>query len=131
MPLLGLSMALAIVGPTINVDLTNGEWRPAFLVAFALPAKNKVVVKFSTAGDVSGNGGCNRFSGPYRISDGSIKIGPIVSTRMGCPGTIELESIVFAVLRTAATFKEEGDKLFLFDAAGTELAQFVRSEKSD
>lgn len=124
-------MALGTAGSTINVDLTGGEWRPAFLIASELPEKNRIVVKFSTEGDVSGNGGCNRFAGPYRISGNAIKIGPIMSTRMGCPATMRLEGTFFSVLRTATTFRQDGNKLFLFDAADTELAEFVRSEKSD
>jgi heat shock protein HslJ len=36
-------------------------------------------------GRISGQAGCNRFSGPYREADGRLTPGAIMSTRMACP----------------------------------------------
>ena len=52
-----------------------------------------------------------------------------MSTRMGCPGTIRLEGTFLGVLQAASTFEQDGTKLVLFDASGTKLAQFVRSDQ--
>ncbi len=37
------------------------------------------------AGRLSGQAGCNRFSGPYSVSGETLTPGPIISTRMACP----------------------------------------------
>ena len=112
----------------MSADLTGSEWRPSFLVSAELPEKNRIVVTFKSGGEIAGNGGCNHFFGSYTISGNAIRIGPLMSTRMGCPGTLQLEGAFFGMLRAAATFEQDGTKLVLFDAAGTELARFVRSD---
>jgi heat shock protein HslJ len=88
-----------------------------------------MVVKFNPGGEITGNGGCNHFAGSYTISGNAIKIGPLMSTRMGCPGTIRLEGAFLGALQAATTFEQDRTKLVLFDATGTKLAQFVRSDE--
>src|SRR5262249_23016145 len=39
---------------------------------------------FDTDGHVSGNSGCNMFTGPYTISGSSISFGPLASTLRAC-----------------------------------------------
>jgi heat shock protein HslJ len=44
---------------------------------------------FSTATGqrlASGFAGCNRFAGPYALKNGKLSFGPLVATRMACPG---------------------------------------------
>ena len=41
---------------------------------------------FDDQGRLSGQAGCNRFSGPYRQTGNTITPGAIVATRMACPG---------------------------------------------
>lgn len=38
---------------------------------------------------VSGNDGCNAFSGAMEVQGNNIKFGPIISTKMACPGIIK------------------------------------------
>ena len=128
-PLLALALAVGTAGMAMGADLTGSEWRPSFIVASELPDKTRMVVKFNPGGEITGNGGCNHFAGSYTISGNAIKIGPLMSTRMGCPGTIRLEGTFFGVLQAATTFEQDGTKLVLFDTAGTKLAQFVRSDE--
>ena len=78
---------------------------------------------------ITGNGGCNRFFGGYTISGNHIKIGPLASTRKGCPGLIKVETTFFATLQAASSFEQTDTTLILFDAAGSKLAQFVRAEE--
>lgn len=126
--LLGLALAVATSGLTVSTDLAGSDWRPSFLNASDLPAGNHMVVNFDPSGKISGNGGCNRFFGAYAVSGDRIEIGPIASTRKGCPGFIAIESAFFATLQAAKSFAQEGATLTLYDAAGTKLAQFVRAE---
>jgi heat shock protein HslJ len=129
MPILALALAVGTAGMAMGADLTGSEWRPSFIVAAELPDKTRMIVKFKPDGEISGNGGCNQFAGSYTISGNAIKIGPLMSTRMGCPGTIRLEGTFLGVLQAATTFEQDGTKLVLFDATGAKLAQFVRSDE--
>jgi len=67
-------------------------------------------------------------SGGYTNSGSRIKIGPLASTRKGCPGLIRVETAFFATLEATKSFEQNDTTLILFDAAGTKFAQFVRAE---
>lgn len=126
MPL--LAVAVAEDGMTIGADLAGSEWRPSFMSESDLPEGNHISVEFKPGGEISGNGGCNRFFGGYTIAGNTIKIGPLASTRKGCPGIIRLEAAFFATLEAAKTFQRDGSTLVLFDAAGIKLAQFDQAD---
>jgi heat shock protein HslJ len=129
MSLFGLVLAVGTAGLTMGVDLAGSEWRPSFISAAELPAGVKIEVEFGPGGRITGTGGCNRFFGGYTVSGNRIKIGPLASTRKGCPGLIKLEAIFFATLQAAASFEQSDATLILFDASGNTLAQFVHAEQ--
>lgn len=126
--LLGLALAFAISGLTMGADLAGSDWRPSFLSTSDVPAGVHMLVHFDPDGKISGNGGCNQFFGAYSVSGDRIEIGPIASTRKGCPGLIGIEAAFFAILQAAKSFVQEGSTLTLYDAAGLKLAQFVRAD---
>lgn len=128
MSLFGLVLAVGTAGASMGVDLAGSEWRPSFMSAAELPAGIKMQVEFQPDGRITGSGGCNRFFGGYTISGNHIKIGPLASTRKGCPGLIKVEATFFATLQAASSFEQTGTTLILFDASGGKLAQFVRAD---
>jgi len=78
-------------------------------------------------GTVSGNTGCNSFSGPYEIDGQNITIGPLESTLAACP-TPELDTqqtSYLNALQLAKTFQVTGDQLDLFREGGTYAVSFV------
>lgn len=127
MSLFGLVLAVGTAGMTMGVNLAGSEWRPSFISAAELPAGVKIEVEFGPDGRVAGTGGCNRFFGGYAVSGNRIKIGPLASTRKGCPGLLRLETAFFATLQAASSFEQTDATLILFDASGNTLAQFVRA----
>ncbi|MFN4358099.1 META domain-containing protein [Sphingopyxis alaskensis] len=49
---------------------------------------------------LSGSAGCNRFSGSYRVADDMLSAGPLMATKMACPGAgMAQESAFFALMR--------------------------------
>jgi heat shock protein HslJ len=73
-----------------------------------------------TSRNVSGNGGCNSFSGPYRASGSAIQIGPLASTLRLC-GNAALdtqEAQYLSALQLATTFRVTGPQLVLLRADG-------------
>ena len=127
--LIGLVLAVGTAGMTMSADLAGSQWRPSFMRASELPAGSHMVVQFNPDGGITGNGGCNRFFGVYTISGSHIKIGPLASTRKGCPGLLLAETAFFATLEAAKSFEQNETTLVLFDAAGIKLAQFARAEE--
>jgi heat shock protein HslJ len=78
---------------------------------------------FTTDDKLSGNGGCNRFSGSYTYDDkGNLTIGRLMSTKMYCAGDGEGEFM--KALGAANMAKIENDKLTLLNGT-QELMVFV------
>jgi heat shock protein HslJ len=81
------------------------------------------------AEEVSGDGGCNTFGGPYEAGKRSIEMGPFRSTLKACadPELQAQEQQFLAALELADTFRVTGDQLQLFRAGGGIAATFVRT----
>ncbi|HLO58941.1 MAG TPA: META domain-containing protein [Bacteroidales bacterium] len=61
---------------------------------------------------VTGNGGCNSFSGRYELKANSIRISRLISTKMACE-RIQFESIFMMALGDCDNFKVRNDTLLL------------------
>ena len=79
-------------------------------------------LRFDANGQASGFGGCNRFSGRWRIDGGQLRLGPLAATRMMCltPGG-EQEGPFLASLEATRSARLEGGRLLLLDAQGQVL----------
>lgn len=75
-----------------------------------------LTANFSADGSVSGNAGCNDFSGSYKVNGSSISIGPLASTMKMCSdptGVMDQEAQYLAALQSAATYRIETNVLEL------------------
>ena len=91
--------------PLTNPDLVGTEWilgdLPGQLLADVRPT-----VSFSGDGTVSGNAGCNTFSGNYTVDGANLTFGPLISTRMACEGAKgTLETAFLAGLQATTTYE--------------------------
>lgn len=79
-------------------------------------------LRLDASGQASGFGGCNRFSGRWRIEQGQLRVGPLAATRMMCltPGG-EQEGPFLASLEATRSARLEGGRLLLLDAQGQVL----------
>lgn len=70
---------------------------------------------------ISGQAGCNRFSGTWSMSGDTLTLGPLAATRMACPGpAMEHEQRAFQVLQgNVRAIHPEGDVLVLSGNGGT------------
>jgi heat shock protein HslJ len=97
--------------------------------AVASPVGDVTLTATFEEDSISGNTGCNSFTGPYRVDGDSIGIGPLASTRAACP-TEELqvqEQKYLAALELATTYAVTGEQLDLFRPGGTFAATFTRA----
>jgi heat shock protein HslJ/uncharacterized protein YraI len=78
---------------------------------------------------ISGQGGCNDFSGGYSVSGSNISIGALAGGMMMCSepaGVMEQESQYQAALQSAATFQFDGNRLTLRRWDGATAVTFTR-----
>ncbi len=90
-------------------------------------AETQITADFNN-GALSGNGGCNAYSGAYTAADGAITVMPLAVTMMMCvepEGVAEQEAAYLAALQAAARYTLDGGQLTLTDAAGAPLVVFV------
>jgi heat shock protein HslJ len=80
--------------------------------AITLVAGSRPAAHFAADGNLSGTGGCNRYSGRYvlpvtgSISSGSLSIGPLATTMMACAGPVMTqEDTYLGILGNAASWE--------------------------
>lgn len=112
--------------PSVSVSspgtdsLADTSWvlEPSSL-GVAIPDGVEVTIAFS--GDqVSGNSGCNRYSGTYEtVGEDGLKLGPLMSTKMACePAQASVEGAYLPKLDQVARYSVAGDRLTLGSAEG-------------
>lgn len=119
--------SVAPVAPAAWV-LAGTEW-----AAVAIDGKTQVLnpkpkLRWLSADNVAGTGGCNGFTGPSVATPDSLRLGPLASTGRAClsmPGS--QEDMFFKALELTRKAKLEGDQLVLMDEAGKQLARLVRT----
>jgi heat shock protein HslJ len=79
---------------------------------------------------VSGESGCNTFSGGYTTSGDTIDIGPLASTLRACadPAVSTQEQQYLAALELATTFRVTGTRLDLFRNGGTIAVTYEKAK---
>jgi heat shock protein HslJ len=104
-----------LVGTSWNVTSYNVQGSQAPVVAGSQPT-----LVFGTDGTVSGNTGCNDFSGSYSVSGSTITFGPMASTLSACTGLslAAQEQAYLTALNASTTYQLSADQLVLTDANG-------------
>ena len=86
-----LLAAIAIAGCSLGGDTANGglggtSWTAVTLDGQPTLAQARPTIRFTVDGTVSGTTGCNQFSGPFRTDGGTIVVGELAATKIGCDG---------------------------------------------
>jgi heat shock protein HslJ len=101
----------------------SGAWKLTGIMkdgsaVLVINTSREVSIKFDN-GNVTGNGGCNSYFGPYQANDSKIKVGPVRSTRMACTreGVSAQESLYFNILQKATKYTLVSDTLTLMNGS--------------
>ena len=89
--------------------------------AIVSPLSGTTLTARFTGNQVSGQSGCNDFSGGYSVSGSNIAIGALAAGMMTCSEPAEVmeqEAAYIAALQSAATFQFDGNRLTLRRAMG-------------
>jgi heat shock protein HslJ len=112
-----------------DLDLTESEWTLEDLGSRRAMDKVKATLAFSTGGKVAGNGSCNRFFGSAQISKGTIKLGPLGSTRMACPEAVmDQEARYLKALEAAERYEVQDQILLVYCKEFEKPLRFVRKQ---
>jgi heat shock protein HslJ len=110
-----------------TADLDRTEWVLTSLNGRSPLAGAEVSLAFAS-GEATGSGGCNSYSGPYRVEgEDGLAFSYIANTEMGClepEGIMEQETQYLNALRAAARFRLSEGQLEIF-TAGREVLIFV------
>ncbi len=112
---------------SFSQGLENTRWRPirvGGITVVVRDAQREPWIMFDPKSRrATGSGGCNRISGGYDAGETALRIGPIASTRMACPGTERVEAAFIHALEKTARYRVSGRMLELLDASGASLAR--------
>lgn len=87
-----------------------------------------ITLEFQPDGRVSGDSGCNSYSGTYVIRDGKIAYGEMVSTLRACADDLlnQQEQKYTLALQSAGIIEQSGDRLTIEYDNGQSALQFAR-----
>ena len=97
--------------------------------ALVSPLEGTTLTARFGSSQVSGQGGCNDFSGGYSVSGSNISIGALAGGMMTCTepdGIMDQEAAYMAALQSATSFQFDGNRLTLRRGDGSTAALFNR-----
>jgi len=98
-----------------SAKLTGTEWVLEDLGGNGVIDNAQATLSFLENGRVSGRGSCNRFSGTAHITGDTIKIGPLISTRMACAEAVmNQEAEYLKALESAERLERNGSSLLIY-----------------
>ena len=112
--------------PLTDPDLIGTEWILGDLPGQVL-ADVRPTVSFSGDGTVSGNAGCNTFSGTYTADGSTLTLGPLATTRMACEGAKGTLETAYVAALQATTAYELTDAGELKLTSGTTTLTFTKA----
>lgn len=111
--------------------LENRHWTLSELHGHAVSGEHRPYLTLSE-GRASGFGGCNRFTGSYKLHGEAIEFMATASTLMACvqENVMETESAFLKALSSVRYWKVEGSDLQLLDNERKQLMRFSASKDS-
>jgi len=107
--------AAGAAGKLETFNLVGTEWQLEDLAGSGVVEGGRATLAFPAADKVSGNGSCNRFSGPLQIKGTEIRLGPLESTRMACPeAAMNQETKYLADLQAAERYEWNSPYLLIY-----------------
>ncbi|MEA3338204.1 MAG: META domain-containing protein [Chloroflexota bacterium] len=113
------------VNVTASNPLANTSWDLSSMFVNQVLIPGTTINLSFAENSLSGNSGCNQYSGSYSVSGNRISVGPLVSTQMACGhDTMEQERIYLEALQSANTYELNGGQLIIRAATGQEILRF-------
>lgn len=112
-------------------DLVGKEWLLEDLQGAGVIDNVQSTLTFGAEGRLSGFGGCNRYSGNYRLTGTQLNIGTLVATRRGCaPALLNQEAKFLTALEKATRIARKGAFLLIETAGADQPLKFTQLQRS-
>ncbi|MGD2078547.1 MAG: META domain-containing protein [Chloroflexota bacterium] len=88
----------------------------------------QITARFEPNGDLSGNGGCNTYSGGFTAFDRVLRVSNLAQTGALCgdpQGADQQEATYISLLQQAARFQVTAGQLSVFDSAGNRILTYI------
>ena len=109
-----------------QAQLAGTTWRSTHLGEMRMDEDTPAFIHFGSDGTLSGNAGCNRFSGSWVLAAAALDLGELGVTRTACPEPANSLEIAFleqiATVRSAARSET---RLVLRNEAGQPVMRFA------
>ena len=111
----------AVVPASPAPSLRGTSWVVTRIAGEPTLADYQPTMAFGPGGELTGDNGCNLYSGSYRLSGAGLTFTPPAQTMMACTdgGRAEQETAFAAALAAVASVRGANTHLELLDAAGT------------
>ena len=123
----GLVLAACMARPETPLPdgLAGTSWRAETLAGEPVADDTVVTMEFAGSDRIAGKAACNRYNGPLRVEAGTLRIGPLATTRMACPPPqSEFETLFVAAVDQAQRLERDNSALVLI-AEGQLPSRFV------
>jgi heat shock protein HslJ len=120
--LFGLAGCIGPQAQRADVATLAGNWRVVTLGGTALPETASVTIDFA-APSVSGNSGCNRYTGSFSQTNNDLAFGPTAMTRKACPPARMDVETAFTRALAAITRYEMAENTLRFFVGDTLILQ--------
>lgn len=112
---IALALGVAACESAVSDDsegdtLATRDWVAQSILGKPVINAGRVTMSFGE-GRVSGRAGCNQYSGAADYANGTIKVGPLISTKMACmeEGVMQQESTYLNALQSAERYSIAAD----------------------
>ena len=106
--------------------MIDGKWRIEAIGGQPVVGGRPATISFD-GGRISGNTGCNGFGGGFEFTRGVLKAGPMISTKMACPGGVMAqEQAIFRLLGGPLSASENRAGKLVLSAGGLRTIVLVR-----
>ncbi len=128
----GVLMAVAWAAPAVAADTVPGLWRIEQARSEPMLDKRRARIDFGADGKLTGHTSCNTMTASYTLEGSSLKVGPVITTRMACAQLqMEQEDRILTALELAVSARVRDDGLLeLRDADGRGLLRGTRFESA-
>jgi len=111
-----------IVGPWVLESMVNGG------TPVALVPRTMITAVFGQNGMLSGNDGCNQYSGSYTVTGSQVQVSPaLASTMMACePAVMDQAQTYTRILLGPGIWQVSGDRLTIQDTSGRNILVYVK-----
>lgn len=121
--------------PAIEPGLTSNTWKATGVNngkggVVSILAGTEITATFDDTGTISGNAGCNNYTGKFEAKEEVLKIGTVAQTRkMGPEGIMEQEANYLRALERVSTYRIDEGTLELRNERDSLQVKFVPKEQ--